>query len=474
VRIPFASRSYKSRVLPLDSEHLVNWFPEAAPQDAASQTVLLPTPGLAPFATTGAGVARGTGQMGGNLYSVCGSEVWKIDGNGTASRMNGAGLGGVAVAGGGQVIICANPTQLVICVPGIAGYICDGTTVTQITDANFLGGDGPPSSCAFMDGYVIWGKRDTQRFYLSPLNQALTGYDATLFASAEGASDNIVRVFTDHRELWLFGDSSIEVWYNSGASPFPFERISGAFLERGLGSLFAVAKLDNSLFWLGNDGIVYRALNYSPERISDHAIEFLINKSIPVPDAFIMTYTQEGHTFCVLTMPSVPATVAYDVATQVWHKRESFGFGLWRVASLELAFAKVIASDAFSGSLYQLSLDTYTDNGATIQRRAVAPPIHAAENRAFMSTFTLLLETGQGLAAGQGSDPQLMLDWSDDGGRTWGLERWGSAGAVGAYRVRYSWNRMGSFRERMMRVTFSDPVKCAIIAADANVTAAQS
>jgi hypothetical protein len=79
------------------------------------------------------------------------------------------------------------------------------------------------------------------------------------------------------------------------------------------------------------------------------------------------------------------------------------------------------------------------------------------------------METGVGLADGQGSSPQIMLSWSDDGGKTWGNERWASAGRIGEYRHRVRWYRLGAFRQRVLRVQVSDPVPITIAAAYAEI-----
>jgi hypothetical protein len=62
-------------------------------------------------------------------------------------------------------------------------------------------------------------------------------------------------------------------------------------------------------------------------------------------------------------------------------------------------------------------------------------------------------------------DPQAMLDWSDDGGHTWGNEHWTSMGPIGDYTTRAVWRRMGRSRNRIYRVSVTDAVKRVIIGA---------
>lgn len=76
----------------------------------------------------------------------------------------------------------------------------------------------------------------------------------------------------------------------------------------------------------------------------------------------------------------------------------------------------------------------------------------------FFSELQLDLEVGLGLTTGQGVDPMLMLQWSDDGGRTWSKEHWVSAGRLGAYRHRAIWRRLGRARTRTWRVVCAEAV----------------
>ena len=100
-----------------------------------------------------------------------------------------------------------------------------------------------------------------------------------------------------------------------------------------------------------------------------------------------------------------------------------------------------------------------------------APVIHSDRKRVFMHKFELDVQAGVGLTDGQGSDPQFMLDWSDDGGHTWSaLQLWNSAGRIGNYLKRLRWLRLGQFRQRVMRLTISDPVTRTIIDASVDLS----
>lgn len=106
--------------------------------------------------------------------------------------------------------------------------------------------------------------------------------------------------------------------------------------------------------------------------------------------------------------------------------------------------------------------------GAThIQRIWTTGVIHNQEVRSFMSMIQVVFEQGTGLSTGQGSDPQVMMQWSDDGGKTWSNGHWRGIGAIGEYAYRTIWRRLGNFRSRIFRFIISDPIKVAVISAHA-------
>ena len=184
------------------------------------------------------------------------------------------------------VSMASNGTEIIL-VDGSAGYLINTTanTVTQITDPDFPNG---VRRATYQDGYFIVAGDNSQKFYISGLLNG-SAWDGLDFASAEGAPDNTIGLISDHRELWLFGDTSAEIWVNTGNADFPFERSGNAFIEHGCAAAASVAKLDNTVFWLGADdrgsGIVWRAQGYTPVRISTHAVEKAISGYADISDA---------------------------------------------------------------------------------------------------------------------------------------------------------------------------------------------
>ncbi|MCR4301597.1 MAG: packaged DNA stabilization protein, partial [Sulfuricaulis sp.] len=297
-------------------------------------------------------------------------------------------------------------------------------TLTEITDPDFPSG---VKRATYQDGFFCVAGDGTQRFYINFSPNVGTSWDGLDFASAEGSPDHTIGIISDHRELWLFGERSAEVWVNTGNSDFPFERSGNAFIEHGCAAAGTIAKIDNTVFWLGSDasgaGIVWRADGYTPLRVSTHAIEKAI-AGYTISDATAFTYQQEGHSFYVLTFPTDSKTWVYDAATQLWHERawrdpSTNELYRWRPACHCYFNREHLVGDYADGRVYSLDLDTYTDDGDPIKRiRATAATEHE-QKRVFYNSLTIDMETGVGLASGQGSAPLLMVRWSDDGGHTW-------------------------------------------------------
>jgi hypothetical protein len=221
--------------------------------------------------------------------------------------------------------------------------------------------------------------------------------------------------------------------------------------------------------------MVMSAAGYQPQRISDHALEYAIGQMSRITDAVAYTYQQEGHSFYVLNFPTANQTWVYDASTNMWHQRA------WRNpsdnslnrhrANCQMAFANEnIVGDWETGKLYRLDLDVFTDNGDPIPRIRTCPHLSDPDYRwQFFDSLQVDMQTGVGLTTGQGSDPKAMLQWSTDGGYTWSNELWASIGKIGERRSRVKWRRLGRSRDRVFKVTITDPVRVAIVGASVAV-----
>ncbi len=373
----------------------------------------------------------------------------------------------VSIAGGASCVLIVSAGQ---------AYSYNLTTDVLAPVTGML---GTPSQAGYADGYFIVTLQDTQRFQISALNDA-TSWDALDIAQISVFPDNIVSMLVDHRELWLWGKKSSQVYFDSGNADFPWEPIPGAFIEQGCAAKDSPVRLDNSVFWLGEDergaAVAWRASGYAPARVSNHAVEQTWQSYSTVTDAIGYSYQADGHAFWVLSFPSAKATWVYDAATNMWHERGTWdaarGVYLAHRSQCHIyAFGKHLVADRLAPNIYEMSTAFNDEDGEPIRRMRRAPHISNEQQWLFYSQLQVDLEVGLGLPFGQGSNPQIMLRWSDDSAKTWSNEHWQSAGEIGTYKTRAVWRRMGRSRDRIYEVVVTDPVPWRIVDAYLQVMA---
>lgn len=475
-RIGIVGPAYSLNDRAAATQRCVNLFPQfiEVPNEP-SRIMLRSTPGLVSFATVLADTPiRAAVNVGnGLMLVVAGTDVYTVTTAGTVSSII-----GTLNTSQGIVPTASNGLQIML-VDGQYGYYYTiaTNTLTQIADVDFPGG----TTVAFVDGYFVVNDPDTQNIYISGQYDAST-WNALDFAAAEGDPDNVVSLAILNSQIWAFGESTVEPFYNSGNADFPFARVSGALIEKGCSAPYSVAKCDNSLIWLSNLGVIYRSQGYQAQRISTHAIEESIARYTTVSDAIAFSYEQEGHSFYILTFPTESVTWCYDAATNMWHERAEFSevdtgrfdFRRWRGNCLCYFNDQIVVGDFENGKVYTLDLDSCYDNGTAIIRMRRTPHARAGNlNRIYHKQLTLTMETGVNsmTPAIPMPEPQIMLRWSNDAGYTWGNELWRSLGAQGHYGLKIDWQRLGMARSRVYEIRISDAARVSIMDDDLEVEA---
>lgn len=477
LKMPVLGSSYVARSSNADDNRMVNTFPEMVPEGGKEPAFLNRAPGLRLVGTIGNGPIRGLWQFYSATaqkqigYAVSGGELYSFVPSADNTSLTSTFLGNAS--GSGPVSMADNGTQLFIaCNPN--GYIYNAGTgaFAQITDPDFPGAQ----IVGYLDGYFVFTDPNTQQFWLTALLDG-TSIDPLDFASAEGFPDLVVGMIIDHREIVLLGQTTVEVWYDSGAVDFPMARIDGAFNEVGCIAPYSVAKMDNQVYWLGQDargfGVVYRLNGYIAQRVSTHAVEWRIQQYTNLADAIGYTFQMEGHTFYRLIFPDQQTGWQFDTATGSWTEFAGWDTttGNWvrHRSNCQVSFNNAnFVGDYVNGNIYALDLETYDDNGSPQRWLRSWRAIPTGQNNLTRSAQHMLqldCESGVGLNSGQGSDPQVMLRWSDDGGHTWSNEHWASMGKIGKTGQRVIWRRLGmtqKLRDRVYEVSGTDPVKIVI------------
>jgi hypothetical protein len=450
--LPF--HSYRLRSKKSAQTRLLNCYAVQAPQEGRSPLAIQGMAGIRSFATITPSPQRAAIQFGGVLYSVAGSTFYSVSSGGVETSIG-------TVSASGSVDIAKNSTQIAILVePDL--WVYESGALTQVTDADFTSRGA--KKMAVLNNFGGFVEPDSGRFFICDLED-FTVYDALDFATAEAIPDNLVSIESNQNQFVLFGEETIEIWELIGGTGFPFARVSNGFVENGCIGKDATCTADNTCWWMDQDRIFRRLSGITPQRVSTDGVEQQWQDYATVSDCRVFSYIHDGHTFVVVTFPAEGATWVYDINTGEWHERESYGYDHWRAAWVVKCYGKTLVGDTQSGNIGEIHSTTYSEWGDILNREATTGCTYAENRWAFFDRLELDMEVGRGLESGQGSDPQVMLDVSDNGGIDFRALPNRSLGTTGQYRKTIHWDGMGRSRERVHRIRVTDPVPFIINAA---------
>ena len=466
----FTSPAYKLETTNAASSVMRNLYCETIEKgERKGKNRIVGIPGLKTFATLAGGPMRALLSIdsGNRLFAIAGGTVYEVFANGTSQAL----VGAIAMDSH-PALMSTNGFQIAISSGGYLYLANGGSPAGTVQPITFLAADGggavQAGTLTFMDQYFIVDQINSKTIFISNLAPNGNLWDPGDTAQKEGYSDNIARVYCTNEQLWLFGFDTTEVWQDTGAL-FPFQRIQGALMSIGCTAPYSVASYLGILFWFWN-GSVYYSPSLTPQRISDYGVEQAIKSYGNVADAEGYCYTSGGHIFYVLTFPSVGRTWVYDLSLQAWHERLFWQNGQWqqyRARVYARAFNMDLVGDPLTGTIYQMDRLTYTDaGGVPLRRERVCPYIQEEEKMLRHNRLTVDVDTGVGLsvAADQpGYDPQMIMRYSDDRGKTWSNERQASMGMLGMDKTRVIYRQNGSSRlGKAYEIVVSDPVPVSI------------
>ncbi len=468
-KVPLIEGAYTARGVIASAQRCVNLYQETNPKDADEPVTHYPTPGLSLRGTPPVpGVARGLYRAtNGGLYYCVGRNLYYVSPTWHFTLL------GSIVGNNTPVAMLDNGIDLVLVDGTPKGYTVGLLTgaFAQITDVNFLGS----SSLGYLDTFMLFNQPDTKNFY-STLSNVLT-FNPVYIAAKTGFPDKLQGLTVGHREIVLVGQLTGEIWYNAGNANFPFAITPGTFIELGTPAKYSIARHGIETFWVTQDKDGQRFAvsvsaqgNYQPQRISTFAIETAWQKYGTVSDIIAFTYQQGGHIFYVVNFPSEDKTWVFDQSVGLWHERawiDSNGEEhRWRANCSYSAYGKNLVGDWETGNLYELDLETFTDNGDPVVRRRGFPHLTNDGMRVVYTSFTADIECGNNTGLVDGSTsflpPELSLRWSDTRGKSWGNPVKQSLGSAGQYLTQPQWARLGLARDRVFELFWSTPELAAL------------
>lgn len=504
--IPIIGPDYAQRSREFNDQVTLNMYAKGAKQGSKTNYALYSCPGLKKFAQVSQAGARSNGeQFKGEAYFAMGFGIYKVARNGTSSHI------GTITAPRGRITMVAGRSYLLI-VDGQNGYTWDGSTFAQISRTGNAAGFPPgPTHCTYLDGYFIVNKANSDQFYISAIEDP-TSWDALDYATASASPDNTLALVASFKLLYILGQWTTQIYYDSGNVDFPFtEYAGGGVMQFGILAPFSLVHTSVGLLWLATsvegDAQVVHAEGMSSKVVSD-AISYALSTFSTVEDAFAGVYRFDGRTIYQLTFPAEKRTFEYYIEDDAWYERSSYGIGRYRSSGIAVLGSDYLFADYESGMVYQLDTNIYDEDGTPLVRERQTKNFSRSGNRLIWHEFILDVQSGVGPYGSNAHDlvyetalfdsgatwvlangatvlfgevgpiskqpgPKVMLSWSDDGGWTWSNEHWRSLGKIGNYGHRVKWRRLGMSTQRIYRVRLTDPVDFTILGAYARLTEAE-
>ena len=342
-----------------------------------------------------------------------------------------------------------------------------------------------------LDNYYIYIVPDENKFYVSDI--ASIYVNALSFTTPEGNKDKIVTAIVNNRELWIFNENSIEIFVNTGNADFPFERASNGYINKGTIAKKSVARIENIIFWLGNDEYggmqIFAASGAQAQRISTFAIEQRIAKTQNQKNATAFTYQNEGHSYYVINFDDF--TLCYDLTTKLWHERattseeglkryklnhlvyHSMTGNGWQYAN---TFSKFVGADFENGNIYELDQNYRYDDQTLITAMRRTPHLSAQLKNLFINSIQFDIQTASITPENSfyydenlnlvERDPKVVFRFSIDGGYTWSNEKYSSLGKIGEYKKRVLFWRLGLSRDFVFEIKIVEPIDVTILSCE--------
>lgn len=490
MKLPIVGPAYEATYADINSQRCVNMFLSSAGMGGRGDPIakgvyaLIPSSGLTSMIDLTGSEMRSLTSYKGLVYAVVDDKVYKVTVNTTAETAVKEEIGTISTSSTGTVKVATNTTQIAWVDGSGTGYIYTPASDTFATinssDSDFTGGD----SIVFLDGYFIVNDPDTGTFYTSALNDG-TDWDPLDVATAESSPDNIVALETSKGELWVLGERTTEIWYNAAnASGSPLSPRDGLEIQIGCGAAFSVVQLDDLVIWLDNRGYIVQS-NVSPlvrdnnsgydlQIISTEAITSEILSYSTRSDAIACSFNDRGHLMYQISFPTAKKTWVYDYTTKLWHERvwanTVSGASEHHLIQYTTTLEHLqLAGGLRSGKIYLMKPDIYTEDGVTVSRVRVTPPIYDQEIYGLLGIDNLSVRLSTGLSE-LGEEPEIAMRYSNDGGFTWSNETLRrSTGSTGEYAKRVDWNRLGTAREWLFEFTITEPGPFSIIDATLDI-----
>lgn len=480
-RIELISSAYDGKSVIASGQECVNLYAEINAKDpqAPAKVTYYPTPGSELYADPlFERTARASYRTSiGTAYYVVGQNVYFLSSTGVLIFIG-------AIADRESQVIFDDNGIVAVLVDGVNGYVIDLQTnaIGIITDPNFYGADFVRQ----LDTFFVFNYPDTNYWYISVSNAnyallTTTGaFDPLDIAAKSGFNDPIVGLATVHRELWLIGELTSEVWIGTGAADFYFQQVQGAYINHGCAAPYSIATTDILVFFIMQDqqgnGIIVKGAGYELEEISTPRIVSMIKKYETISDAIGFCFQIEDHAFYALIFPTASKGWLYDLTNKQWCEwnwvDENGQFLRPRANCFMFANGQLLVGDWENGKLLRLDDELSMDEDQPVVWVRTFP--HMVDDNVKIHYKKFQLDAQVGTIEDQDETPLVDLSWSDNKGVSYGNALSQSLGKTGEYTTVPAWSRLGMARDRVFKVSSSANALTAINGAFVEAVAAKS
>lgn len=348
----------------------------------------------------------------------------------------------------------------------------DADPLALLSLALYSGATGLIECVGYSDGYFVAAAKNSGSFYFTTPEDINGGSGNFAQASTDvltafSFGDHILRLKGKNNYLMVFGQRTTEFWQVTPSAEAPFQPVRGLSQKWGLAAKWSLAETQEGFVFIGesvNGGYhVCKLAGTTITPIIDHEFEAILldyAQAGLLEDAIGTLVDWQGHALYFLTFPAAGKSWMLDLNTNVWS--ETTSGANYFLGTISSGWGGQTYIGGRDGNLYKFDDAAYKDGDEHMAREIITRHFWKDHDRVTVDAIRADFESGVGLATGQGSDPQVMLQISRDNGKTWGDERWTTIGALGNYYTRAEWRRCGSGRDFLFKIRMTDPVKFVI------------
>ena len=438
MQIPILNGIYADNGPDLRTSYPVNLVP-VPKKSGISAGFLRPGDGIVGNGT-GPGVDRGGINWNGVCYRVMGTKLVTVASNGAVTVLGDVGgpvntlvtmdysFDRLAIASGGRL------------------YYWNGT-LTQVTDPDL----GIVLDVVWVDGYFM--TTDGTSLVVTELSDP-TQVNPLKYGSSEVDPDPVVALLKLRNEVYALNRNTIEVFDNVGGDFFPFQRIDGAQVQKGVIGTFGCCVFVEMIAFLGSgrneEPGIYLGGNATAQKISTQEIDQLLLNYTEAQLATVKLEARNDRAHQHLYVHLPDRTIVYDAAAsaelgeQVWFTltTSTVGFSQYRARNLVWAYDKWLIGDPQSNAIGYLVDNIGTHWGQIVRWEFGTLIVYNESNGAIFNELELVSLTGR---VALGVDPIITTSYSVDG-VAWSQDRPLRVGTTGNTTKRLAWLQQGHMR----------------------------